>query len=220
MPAVAESAGDSAFTAAEVPAILRLARVRDHRLVTKRDVDKLIDQHIVPKPYAFVKNSKRWLRTRAIHVAAAEFDLRRELPIPAVRHQGLRDYLRFGMSELWVSDNVRINLKGSIGRVDAAIQRYKRLMGMVVVDPDVQRGEPVIRGTRITAYTIAEIARQGAATDEILHDYPTLDAEKIEAACLYADAHPRRGRPVLPKGAKEVFRISADEINSRWPERR
>jgi uncharacterized protein (DUF433 family) len=110
---------------------------------------------------------------------------------------------------------VGINLKGSIGRVDTAIQRYNRLMDMIVVDPDVQRGVPVLRGTRITVYTVAEIARQGVGVDEILRDYPTLDAEKIEAACLYADAHPRRERSALPKGAKEVFRISAADIARR-----
>jgi len=58
-------------------------------------------------------------------------------------------------------DAVGINLKGRIGRVDTAIQRYNRLMDMIVIDPDVQRGVPVIRGTRITAHTIAEIARLG-----------------------------------------------------------
>lgn len=132
--------------------------------------------------------------------------------VEELRHLGLREYLRFGVSNVWVTDDVRVDLGDTIKVVDMTIERNMRLMEMIVVDPNIQRGEPVIRGTRITAYTIAKIVEEGAAIDEILHDYPTLDAEKIEAACLYANAHPRPDRPSFPKGGKEVFRMSVADL--------
>lgn len=222
MPAAAERARDPGFSVAEVPTILRLARIPGGQSITKRTIDKLIDSDTVPRMPARGKVSKRRLRAEAVHVAAAEFTLRLQIPVPSMRRQGFHDYLRFGgiASRLWVSDDVSVDIEDTVKRVDTAIRRYMRLMNLIVTDPDVQRGEPVIRGTRITAYTIAEIARQGVGIDEILQDYPTLDAEKIEAACLYADAHPRRGRPVLPKAAKDVFRISVNDVDKQWSGRR
>lgn len=85
-------------------------------------------------------------------------------------------------------------------------------MALIETDPEVQHGEPVIRGTRITASTIAAIAEQGTPVEVILRHYPTLSEEQIEAARLHTRAHPRPARPSLPQRGEIVLALSADEL--------
>ena len=66
---------------------------------------------------------------------------------------------------------------------------------MVISNPAIRGGEPVIRGTRIPVYLIADLLEQGADAKEILEDYPSLTASKLRAAIAYVNTHPRRGRP-------------------------
>jgi uncharacterized protein (DUF433 family) len=77
---------------------------------------------------------------------------------------------------------------------------------MVVEDPKILGGTPVIKGTRIPVYDVAASAASGLSPDEIREDYPNLDREKIELAIFYAKANPRRGRPKSSPGRKEVSR--------------
>ena len=53
-------------------------------------------------------------------------------------------------------------------------------------------GQPIVRGTRILAETILEYSDQGAPTDEILQDFPSLDADTIRALICFA--HSQRGQ--------------------------
>jgi uncharacterized protein (DUF433 family) len=73
---------------------------------------------------------------------------------------------------------------------------------MIVSDPEIMRGTPVYRGTRIPVELIADLLSQGAKSEEILEGYPALDREKVELAPLYVQAFPRRGRPVSRPWAK------------------
>lgn len=65
----------------------------------------------------------------------------------------------------------------------------------VASDPDIRGGEPVVRGTRIPVYALQDLVEQGATREELLSDYPALDAQRLERALLYARIHPRAGRP-------------------------
>jgi uncharacterized protein (DUF433 family) len=73
---------------------------------------------------------------------------------------------------------------------------------MIISDPEIMRGTPVYRGTRIPVELIADMLSQGTKPDEILEGYPALDREKIELAPLYIQAFPRRGRPASRPWAK------------------
>ena len=58
----------------------------------------------------------------------------------------------------------------------------------ITVDPDVMVGKPVIVGTRIPVALILKLMGQGMRSDEILDEYPQLEAADIEAAAAYAAA--------------------------------
>lgn len=57
---------------------------------------------------------------------------------------------------------------------------------MVVIDPRIMMGKPVIRGTRITVELILEKLAAGESEDQILGSYPQLSRKAIRAALAFA----------------------------------
>jgi len=57
---------------------------------------------------------------------------------------------------------------------------------MVVSNPDVMMGKPVIKGTRITIELILEKLAAGETVDQILDAHPRLSEEAIRAALAFA----------------------------------
>jgi uncharacterized protein (DUF433 family) len=89
-----------------------------------------------------------------------------------------------------------------VGRTRAEVDReltaYRRALRLVVEDPEVQGGAATFEGTRILVHQVAALLDQGATVEELKTDYPNLTDAMIEAAPMYARAHPRRGRPRSP----------------------
>ncbi|HTS49407.1 MAG TPA: DUF433 domain-containing protein [Bryobacteraceae bacterium] len=79
--------------------------------------------------------------------------------------------------------------------VENQLKQLARIEEIVVSDPEIMRGTPVFKGTRIPVDLVADMLAQGATAEEILEGYPTLSKEKIAIAPLYMRAFPRRGRP-------------------------
>ena len=59
---------------------------------------------------------------------------------------------------------------------------------LIVRDPKVCGGEPVIRGTRVTLRTVLASFAHGDNTEDILQDFPTLTEEQIKAVIAFAAA--------------------------------
>jgi uncharacterized protein (DUF433 family) len=88
-----------------------------------------------------------------------------------------------------------VEFKTARRKVEAQLKQLAHIEKMVVSDPEIMRGTPVFKGTRIPVDLVADMLSQGATADEILKGYPTLSREKIDIAPLYMRAFPRRGRP-------------------------
>ncbi len=56
----------------------------------------------------------------------------------------------------------------------------------ITTDPSVCGGRPCVRGMRIRVSDILDLLAGGATTDEILRDYPYLEAEDVAAVLRYA----------------------------------
>jgi uncharacterized protein (DUF433 family) len=56
----------------------------------------------------------------------------------------------------------------------------------IVRDPQVLRGKPIIRGTRVPVYLIVEFVDNGVTPEQIVADYPDLTLEDIAAALDFA----------------------------------
>ena len=61
-----------------------------------------------------------------------------------------------------------------------------RLLERIRQDPRILTGKPVIAGTRISVDFILKLMAQGMPENKILHEYPRLKHEDIQAALLYA----------------------------------
>lgn len=65
----------------------------------------------------------------------------------------------------------------------------------IEVNPDIMGGTPVIRGTRLSVYSVLGRIGHGDGIDDVLEDNPDLPRDAIEAALAYARANPLVGRP-------------------------
>jgi uncharacterized protein (DUF433 family) len=88
-----------------------------------------------------------------------------------------------------------VEFKAARRKVEGQLKQLAHIDQLVVKDPEIMRGTPVFKGTRIPVDLVADMLAQGATAEEILEGYPTLSKEKIAIAPLYIRAFPRRGRP-------------------------
>jgi uncharacterized protein (DUF433 family) len=90
-----------------------------------------------------------------------------------------------------------IECKAISERVDRRWQILSRALDLIVEDPEIQAGAPTFKGSRVLVWLIVEALKQGEAEAALLKHYPALTREKLEAARLYAEVRPQRGRPKL-----------------------
>ena len=72
------------------------------------------------------------------------------------------------------------------GRVKA--MGHSELLKRITVRPDVFGGKPIVRDMRLSVELILSLLAQGATPEEILDDYPRLEADDIRACIAYAHA--------------------------------
>jgi uncharacterized protein (DUF433 family) len=58
--------------------------------------------------------------------------------------------------------------------------------GLIVSDPEVMMGKPVIAGTRITVELILEKLAAGETVEQLLEAHPRLTREAVQAALAFA----------------------------------
>ena len=56
----------------------------------------------------------------------------------------------------------------------------------IVCDPDILNGKPIVKGTRISVALILQCVASGMTKEDILHGYPTLTKEGLDAALDFA----------------------------------
>ncbi len=57
---------------------------------------------------------------------------------------------------------------------------------LIISNPKIMMGKPVIKGTRITVELILEKLASGETVDQILKEHPRLTIDAIQAACSFA----------------------------------
>ena len=57
----------------------------------------------------------------------------------------------------------------------------------ITVDPGKRGGKPCIRHMRITVYDVLSMLANGKTNDEIISDFPELEAMDIQACLLFGD---------------------------------
>jgi uncharacterized protein (DUF433 family) len=73
----------------------------------------------------------------------------------------------------------------------------KGLLNRITVNSEVLVGKPTIRGMRISVEQILDALAAGVSEEELLQDYPALEAADIRAVVLYA--HDQQNRKAIAK---------------------
>mgnify|MGYP000686308545 CR=1 FL=1 len=60
------------------------------------------------------------------------------------------------------------------------------MQDLIISDPNIMMGKPVIKGTRITVELILEKIANGESLEQILNEHPRLTKEVIQACCAFA----------------------------------
>ena len=59
------------------------------------------------------------------------------------------------------------------------------LLSRITVDPNICHGKPCVRGLRYPVEFLLELLSSGMTAEQILADYPDLEADDLRAACAY-----------------------------------
>jgi uncharacterized protein (DUF433 family) len=66
----------------------------------------------------------------------------------------------------------------------------------ILRDPQLNGGDPTLRGTRVTVRTVLASLAEGAWIDEILADFPTLNEAQVRAVIAFAAASAEEDLPL------------------------
>ncbi len=178
------------LTPAEASAVAEVPMKAVYKTVAER----------LPKASLIHRSGQTYLTTQAVICVRLDYELPKDVPVK-VR--------RFVFGKLKESSSNRVEYGTALFSyvVDAGptarsitdrLQRYRRAMKLIVEDPEIQGGAATFKGTRLLVHHIADLLQQDIPEAELREDYPHLTPEMIEAARIYAQAHPRRGRPRKP----------------------
>jgi uncharacterized protein (DUF433 family) len=184
------------YTPAQASAVANLPLPAVHKLIERR--------LIRPRRLRTGRSIQRMLSREQVLYLRLEAEGVRLLPIAARRTiaKQIESSPEIETVILTEGSALIIQVKSVRLELDQDLKRLERAENMIISDPEIMRGTPVYRGTRIPVDMIADMLSQGAKLEEILEGYPALDREKIELAPLYIQAFPRRGRPASRPWAK------------------
>jgi uncharacterized protein (DUF433 family) len=184
------------YTPAQASAVANLPLPAVHKLIERR--------LIRPRRLRTGRYIKRMLSREQVLYLRLEAEGVRLLPIAARRTIAKQIESSPEIDTVILSEGsaLIIQVKSIRLELEQDLKRVRLAENMIISDPEIMRGTPVYRGTRIPVELIADMLSQGTKPDEILEGYPALDREKIELAPLYIQAFPRRGRPASRPWAK------------------
>jgi len=202
-----------------MPAVSEMLKVTEAAVVSRvslREINRVIDEHILQEAFVSIDNG-RFIRAGACSLIAFYFETAERLTsnerLFAIRTA--EDRLTRSRALSWASllredwvvrhDFLTIDLMPFMRAASDRLGDLANARELVTSSPDILGGTLVIRGTRIPAHDVAASVAAGHSTERIREAWPSLDAEHIRLAAIYAQANPLRGRPRvsgnLPQGA-------------------
>ena len=180
--------------------------------VEVRDVHRAFDEHLLPEVLLGGAGPGRQVARGAVPLLAFYFrtahllqaDARKaviRLVASGGRTGALRRVaaLRRRRRPLPVGGGITADLQPFIMETDARATLLESARAMAVLDPDVLGGtEPVVRGTRVPVRDVAAAVVANLPLADILASYPSLTAEQVDLAVLYASVERPRGKPRRP----------------------
>ena len=72
----------------------------------------------------------------------------------------------------------------------------EHITSQIIRNPQINGGEPTLRGTRVTVRTVLASLAEGAWIDDILADFPTLSEAQVRAVVAFAAAAAEEDLPL------------------------
>ncbi len=172
--------------------------------VPKRTIDKAIEEGVLRVRVARGRvadgHARRRLPTHAVAYARilAKLDLRLSIAHKKRLFRKLTELKSSAVRKAWIEliRGVEIDVGRLVGDAMTRAERYRATRdASIEVDEEIMGGTPVIRGTRMTVYSVLGRIEHGDTVEDILADNPDLSREAIETAIIYARTHPLIGRP-------------------------
>ena len=178
--------------------------------VSVDDVNRAIDRKILPNSL-YGTTANRTVKRDACLWIAFWFETADWLT-PAARQRVISEgsrrcpsWLELRSCKLQESRAVKVDFSSIWDEVNERWNELSRAQQRVVEDPEVLSGTPVVRGTRIPVYDVADLVNADTSVDELKELYPRISEERCRLAFVYAKARPLRGRPKrrsLPKSSR------------------
>jgi uncharacterized protein (DUF433 family) len=171
--------------------------------VPHRYVQQAIDRGHVKRPFVVQRRDMRALTPAGVLLVAVDYRVGRNLS-PAARAR-LRAHFAANpdpqrlpkVRDVSVSADepcLIVSVGKLIQEVSQRLSALQRALRMVIEDPDVQGGAPTFKGTRLVVRPVATALARGVPRQEMTEDHG-LTPEMFEAATIYAEVRPARGRP-------------------------
>lgn len=171
--------------------------------VSPARIRKALEEGVVQKlrPGRGRRSSAVYVDSSAVLYAAILSRLEFPLPLEKKR-QLVRLVKKHGdnrreLERVELAPHLILDASALLGKdVPARAATYERLRDEVIErNPEILGGTPVVKGTRISVYSLLARVEEGESFESIREDYPELDDDLLETAITYARAHPRMGRP-------------------------
>ena len=185
-------------------AVLTPREVAELSGAPKRVIEKAIEERVLRVRLARGRSADGYARRRLPAAAVAYAAVLTKLDLrlsTAHKKRLLRELMRIRPSamskaRIELAPAVEINVGRLIGDTMNRAERYRTSRdSWITIDEEIKGGTPVIRGTRMTVYSVLGRVEHGDSIEDVLADNPDLAREAIEAAIIYARTHPLMGRP-------------------------
>jgi len=187
--------------------------------VSVDDVNRAIDRKILPSNLYRTTDTRTVKRDACLWIAFwfETADLLTSSARQKVISEGASrcpSWVELRTCKLQESRAIEVGFQSIWDDVDSRLKELVKSQEMVVEDPEILSGTPVIRGTRIPVYDVASLVAANTPTEELKELYPRLSEEQLRLAQVYAKARPLRGRPKR-KSLPKSRRISVSKKNLR-----
>ena len=180
--------------------------------LSDRQMNRVVDEHLMPDVLFEQQGSVRkftrlsaafakfYFDTENLLVAGARRQVLEELTARVAQLPRRNDVLALlslpdTFSWKVARSAVEIDVAPYVAKTLARAKEVDQADALVTTHPDIMGGAAVFAGTRVPIDTVLGSMAAGVDMDRLRASYPLLTDAHLQAARVYDEVHPRRGRP-------------------------
>lgn len=202
--------------------------------VSDRDMNRTVDEHILPDPLTRSEDDRLFarlgaalagfyftaedvyaagLRRRVVEEVATKVHARKNTSsILALHPESIRQ-VDWKVSVPGMSiGTIAVDVSSFVERAVIRIESIEKANALIVKDPMILGGLPTFKGTRVPVDVVVGSLKEGASPERILSAYSSLTDAHLKAARIYADVYPKRGRPAKASAIPRKWKIKSVEV--------